>query len=220
MRRRRFIQSLVAAPAVPAIAQQATAPAAPPQTAQPAGRGGGGAFRGGQETAPLQTVAADVTAQPVPPAFFNPAQFAALSKLGSLMMPPLNGHPGALEAGAPEFLDFLIGASPADRQRLYRDGLDHLNAQATKQFHKPFAELDAAQADAILKPLLEPIPWGEDLPKNPEHHFIAQAHRDFRTATQNSREWATAAAASGRRGGRGFGGGVGLYWLPIDPVKG
>jgi len=56
-------------------------------------------------------------------------------------MPPMRGNPGAIECGAPEFLDFLIGASPADRQRLYRNGLDMLNAHARKQFNKSFAEL-------------------------------------------------------------------------------
>jgi hypothetical protein len=130
----------------------------------------------------------------------------------------MNGHPGALEAGAPEFLDFLIGVSPPDRQKLYRDGLDALNSQAKKQFKKSFADLDASQADAIVRPLLVVIPWSEDLPQDKVRHFIAQAHRDFRTATENSREWAAGGASSGRRGGRGFGGGTGLYWLPVDPV--
>jgi len=223
MRRRRFIQSLVVAPAVPGVAQQAATQAAPQaQTAPPGAAGRGGVFRGGQGTPALETVAADTVAPPVAPSFFTAGQFAALGKLGGLLMPPLNGHPGALEAGAPEFLDFLIGVSPAERQKLYRDGLDTLNAQARKKFNVAFADLDSTQADAILRPLLAVIPWSEDLPKDPARHFVAQAHRDFRTATQNSREWATAGAGGGRRGGRGggFGGGVGLYWLPIDPVKG
>ncbi len=215
MKRRRFIQSLAAAPAVPLVAQQAAPPAPAPQAAPPGGPFG----RTGPADPPLQTVAADLAAQPVAPVFCNAAQFAALKKLGSLLAPPLAGKPGALEAGAPEFLDFLLSVSPAESQKLYRDGLNALNAQAAKQFKVPFAELNATQADAILRPLLSVIPWVEDLPKEPAHRFIAQAQRDFRTATQNSREWAAANANSGRRG-RGFGGGIGLYWLPIDPVKG
>jgi hypothetical protein len=218
MRRRKFIQSLVVAPAVPAIAQQTAAPApAVPQGSVPIGLGG--AFRGGQPIAALATTTADVVAQPAAPTFFSTVQFANLRKLGGLLVPPMAGHPGALEAGAPEFLDGLIRVSPADRQKLYRDGLDGLEALAKKQYGKSFAELEGAQADAILHPLMTVIAWVEDLPKDPERHFIAQAHRDFRTATQNSREWAAAVATSGRRG-RGFGGGAGLYWLPIDPVKG
>ncbi len=153
------------------------------------------------------------------PSFFTADQYAALRALGKLLQPPMKGHPGAIETGAPEFLDFLIGVSPPDRQKLYRDGLDALNSQSKKQYKKLFADLDATQADAIVKPLMVVIPWSEDLPPEKVRHFIAQAHRDFRTATQNSREWA-AEGAAGRRGGRGFGGGTGLYWLPVDPVKG
>jgi Gluconate 2-dehydrogenase subunit 3 len=133
-----------------------------------------------------------------------------------MLMPPMRGMPGALECGAPEFLDFLIGASPTDRQTLYRNGLDTLNTRAKKQFGKSFAELDATQADAVIRPLLAPVPWAYDLPKDPALHFMAEAHRDIRTATQNSREWANAGASSGRRSG--FGGGVGSYLNPIDPV--
>jgi hypothetical protein len=49
-------------------------------------------------------------------------------------------------------------------------------------------------------------------------HFLAEAHRDIRTATQNSREWAAAGASSGRRGGAFGGGGGGSYINPIDPT--
>ena len=63
------------------------------------------------------------------PHFFTAQQFAALRKLSDLLHPPANSVPGALEAKAPEFLDFLLGQSSADRQQLYRIGLDGLNAQ-------------------------------------------------------------------------------------------
>jgi hypothetical protein len=182
--------------------------------------GRGGRFFGAESAPPLQTTAADLTAEPAPPAFFNAQQFAALRKLGGLLQPPLKGSPGALDCGAPEFLDYLIGVSPADHQQLYKTGLDSLNSQSKKQYGKTFADLDDSQADAVLKPLLVAIPWNEDLPKDSLRHFIAQAHRDFRTATDNSRVYATSATSSGRRGGRGFGGGTGMLWLPIDPVKG
>jgi hypothetical protein len=148
--------------------------------------------------------------------FFTAAEFSALRKLGELLMPPLKGNPGAVECNAPEFLDFLIGASPAERQKLYRTGLDGLNAAAKKKFNKAFADLSATEADAVLRPLLVPVPWSYDPPKDPMQHFVAEAHRDIRTATQNSREWAAAGASSGRRG---FGGGGGRPYLkPIDPI--
>ncbi len=143
------------------------------------------------------------------PHFFTPQQFAALRKLSDILMPAANGAPGALDAKAPEFLDFLIGHSPADRQNTYRAGLDALNAQANQRFKKPFAELDAADADAVLAPLREP--WTYDPPADALARFLREAKQDVRTAAMNSREYSAHAPAAGRRFG-----GNGLYWYPLD----
>ena len=189
MKRRGFVKTLIALPAAPALAapQQAANPPAP-AAQPPAGGRGAGAGRFGQGNIPkFDLTQTEVVGEPTQ-SFFTPAQFAALRKLSDVLMPPMHGLPGALECGAPEFLDFLIGSSPADRKTLYRNGLDTLNARAKSQFHKPFAELDATQADAVIRPLLAPLPWAYDLPKDPAMHFMAEAHRDIRTATQNSRE--------------------------------
>jgi hypothetical protein len=150
--------------------------------------------------------------------FFTPGQFAALEKLGATLVPPLQGKPGASEAGAALFLDFLVSVSPHDRQQLYQHGLDGLNAASEKHFRKPFSELDTAQASVILKPLMVVRPWPEEMPEDPMQHFIAQAHQDLRTATSNSREWADASLGATGGGRRGFNQAIGLYWNPIDPV--
>jgi hypothetical protein len=198
VRRRRFFQTLAAAPAATALLGQQP-PAAPPAP-RPAA----------SEDLKLETAAADQVADGVPH-FFDARQFAALRKLSGLLMPANNnGTPGALEAQAPEFLDFLIGESPADRQQVYKAGLDALNAQAAQRYRKPFAELDAAQADAVLAPLHQP--WTYAPPADPLAHFLLVAKADVRIATVNSREYNTAAASGG---GRRMGG-TGLYWYPID----
>ena len=90
------------------------------------------------------------------PKFFNATQFATLRKLSVTIMPPMNGAPGALEAGAPEFLDFLISESPRDRQQLYTKGLDLLNAESKKKFSKNFADTDAPETATLLAPLKQP----------------------------------------------------------------
>jgi hypothetical protein len=208
MKRRQFIRALTAAPAAPLLKAQQTAAPGPAPAAQ---RG-----RVGQPVPQFATAQPDAAAAPAP-SFFDVGQFDALRRLGDLLAPARDGYPGATEAGAPEFLDFLIGVSPAESQQLYREGLDALNAQANKQFGKGFAELDDIRADAVLRPLLVPIAWEKELPSDPAKRFVAQVRVDLQTATRNSREYATAASASGRRG-RGFGGSAGLYWLPIDPI--
>ena len=214
MKRRSFVQSLLVAPVGPAalVAQQ-SAPQQPPgpQPNTPAKQ----LSRQPQGVPKLDVVQADVISE-TQQRFFSADQFATMQKLGSVLMPPLKGKPGATEAHAPEFLDFLIGASPADRQKLYCGGLDALNAQAKKKFQKSFAELEATQADAILRPLLVVRPWPEDFPEDPVKDFVARVHDDLRTATMNSREWASAGKPGGS-GGRGFTG-SGFYWKPIDPV--
>jgi len=199
LKRRRFIQTLAAAPAL-------VAPAAPELLAQqPAGPQTRPAA---EESLKLEIATPDAAAE-MTPRFFNAQQFAALRKLCDILMPPINGMPGALDANAPEFLDFLIGASPADRQQVYRAGLDALNAQAAKQFKKLFAEADETQANTLLAPLRQP--WTHEPPADPLARFLREVKQDVRTATTNSREYATAGSTGGRRGG-----GIGQYWYPID----
>jgi hypothetical protein len=224
MKRRRFIKAVAAAPAVPAllsplaaqqppaIQQPSTVPKFSPEPAPAAPAPGRGGF-GGAAVPRIPLVAADETADTVA-RYFSPAQFAALRKLAGILVPPVKGNIGALDSDAVEFLDFLISNSPTDQQQLYKNGLDALNTAARKQFSKTFAELETAQADAILKPLLVPVAWAYDPPKDPVKHFIFQAHQDIRTATRNSPEASKTQANTGRRG---FGG-AGLYWNPIDPV--
>ncbi len=141
--------------------------------------------------------------------FFTAPQFAALKRLSGILMPPIGNSPGALECGAAEFLDFLIGESPAGRQQVYRTGLDALNAQSHKQYGKVFSEVDTAQAEALLGPLR--APWQYDPPSDPLAHFVVTAKADVRTATMNSREYNAGGAGTG---GRRIGG-TGLYWNTI-----
>lgn len=199
MKRRRFVQSLIAAPAVPALVSHASAQDSARPVPVPIA-----------PTSPkLETAIADDAGNTVTH-FFTPPQLAALRKLGDIILPSINGAPGAAAANAAEFLDFLIGQSLEDRQKLYRSGLDQLNTQAAKKFSKPFADLDAPQAGQLLAPLRSA--WTYDPPADPFARFLREVKQDIRTATMNSREWVTAAGATGGRRG----GGIGLYWYPLD----
>jgi len=220
MKRRNFVRSLIITPIAPAVlageqaAQNTTpTPQPPPQPNTPARQ----VSRQPSQVPQLQVTAIDLTGQPAV-RYFTDTQFATLRKLGEILMPPLKNNPGATEAQAPEFLDFLISASPDDRQKLYLSGLDSLEATAQDKFQKSFSDLDAQQADAILRPLLVVRPWPMDFPNDPVQNFIAQVHEDLRTATMNSREWAAAAEKSGHRFTRGSRS-SGYYWAPIDPIS-
>lgn len=191
MKRRRFIKTIASASALPA----ALAAQSPAETAAPA----------------LELSSFDEAADPLP-SFFSAHQFAALTRVSELLFPRYDGLPGAVEAGAPAFLDFLIGESPEADQKIYVDGLDALNFQAAMRFDKPFAEVDEAQAHELLEPLRQP--WTPEPSTDPLALFLQRAKADVRTATVNTQVWAEALASSGG-GGRRIGG-SGQYWLPLD----
>ncbi|BDC47881.1 hypothetical protein F183_A01970 [Bryobacterales bacterium F-183] len=149
----------------------------------------------------LDTVMPEEAGTAVGPKFFTATQFATLKKLCAILMPAgANGAPGAVDAQVPEFLDFLLSQSPADRQQMYRAGLDGLKG------------LDDSNAAKMLAPLKQT--WTYDPPKDPVAKFLRQAKLDVRQATLNSREWAKSPASGG--GGRRAATGAGLYWNTLD----
>ena len=159
---------------------------------------------------PMTPLVPDAVAQ-TNASFFTMQQMATLRHLGEILQPAYKGYPNATEAGAPEFLDFLIGASPQDRQHMYQSGLDRLDSEAQQHFHKSFAEVDASQADQLLRPWLRP--WmNEHPPTEPYELFINMVHNDIRAATVNSEPWSEAARKAGQPTPN-----VDLYWYPIDP---
>jgi hypothetical protein len=141
--------------------------------------------------------------------FFSTPQYAALQKLGELLAPAGAARPSASQAHDAEFLDFLIAQSPPDRQALYRGGLDRLQADAQKRHGKPFEQLSVEQADALLAPLKHA--WTYTAPADPFAGFLRAAKDDFLQATVNSREFAEAQIAAGRRAP-----GLGTYWFPVE----
>jgi hypothetical protein len=177
MKRRRWIQTVLAVPAVAAL------PAVEAEPQPPAAR---------DEFAKVETAPSPIGAGEPLHTFFSTSEFAALERLASAILPPLNGKPGALDAGAPAFLDFLISQSPASRQKLYRDGLAQLNS--------------GHPIDEILRPLSES--WTHQPPTDPLARFLREAKADILEATFNSREWIEARAS--RRGG------AGTYYLAVE----
>jgi Gluconate 2-dehydrogenase subunit 3 len=159
---------------------------------------------------PMTPLVPDAVAQ-TNATFFSAPQMATLRHLAEILQPPYKGYPGAAQAGTPEFLDFLIGASPADRQLMYTSGLDRLDSEAHQHFQKSFAELDASQADRLIRPWLRA--WMNEHPPTESYElFMNIVHNDVRAATINSQPWSEAARASGQQTPN-----VDLYWFPIDP---
>ena len=185
MRRRRALQSLVAIPAASLLPAQVATPVA-------------------AQEAPKQPPSDEhykidlTTAEAVSPStqrFFNAGQYAALTKLCAAIFPAVGERPGAVECEVPEFLDFLIGSSPAEVQSLYKQGLDHLTASGVD--------------GGSLKPLTQA--WTYNPPADPMARFLLAAKDDVIRATFNSRTYAEAAAQGRRRSA-----GTNYYWLPLE----
>jgi hypothetical protein len=221
MRRREFVKAVLAASvsARTMVGQSTTtqvAPSAPaptpPGAAPPPAPGPVPWMRGLLEVKPLPmgTLVPDAVARSTN-YFFSERQMATLRQLCEILLPPLRNYPGALDAGVPEFLDFLISVSPVERQQLYNAGLNWLDAEAHRKFGVSFDTVSAAQADELIRPWLKT--WMSDHPPRQAHEeFINIAHSDIRTATINSQAWSEASVAAGKEPP-----GVGLYWYPVDP---
>jgi hypothetical protein len=161
------------------------------------------------ETPTIPVTTADETSAS-PTRTFNQPQFAALVRLGEIIAPAWDNKPGATEAAAAEFLDFLVGCSPEARVELYKNGLDELNRRAGQQFGKAFAAIAPAQADSLLAPLRERWSYGRAA-KNDFDAFLLAAKDDLLRATANSRPYIDAVSQERRpRNASNF------FWYPIS----
>jgi hypothetical protein len=215
MQRRDFVKAMMAATvtARTMLGQQTAAPP-PPGTPPPPATAPGPVpwMRGLMEVKPLPItpLVPDAVAQ-THAHFFTDQQMTTLRRLSEILLPPLKGYPGALDAGTPEFLDFLISVSPSDRQQMYQSGLDWLDAEAKQHYDASFENIQPAQADQLLRPWLRT--WMSDHPPaEPHAQFVNIAHSDIRRATMNSQAWSDAASAAGEHEP-----GVDLYWFPVEP---
>jgi hypothetical protein len=128
--------------------------------------------------------------------FFTPAEMKTFRSLGATLVPAFEGRPGALEAKAPEFLDFLLSRSGVEAQMLYKRGVaSYAKKPDLSPLNKPWTLGNAPGGAAHPELLLD------------EHErFLRAAKQAFYQATVNSREWAEASRGRGSSN---------LYWLPV-----
>jgi gluconate 2-dehydrogenase gamma chain len=91
------------------------------------------------------------------PQFLNPAQYATLAVLTDIILPPENNSgdmrsAGAVQAGVPEFIDFMLVHDPAI-QYPFRTGLTWIEARSSELYQKPFLALSEDQRAKLLRPL-------------------------------------------------------------------
>lgn len=194
MKRRSLLKGLGALPAANLL--KAQQPAVPPKPTPVAV----------EEIPVIESTIPDSAANTVP-AFFSKDEFEALLRLCDILYPAVSDVPGALAAGVPAFLDFLIGQSSATVQRNYRNGLDTLNQRSQQQFRTLFGQTNTPQSESLLTPLRQP--WSEHVDEFAA--FLRNVKEDVLKATQNSQEWSSIMSKRNRSSA-----GVGFYWFPID----
>jgi hypothetical protein len=109
------------------------------------------------------------------PQFFTAHEYAAVRVLAELVIPRDGRSGGALDAGVPEFMDFILVENPG-MQTAIRGGLAWLNAESRQRFGREFV----AASDGQRRAILDDIAWPARA--RPEHsHGVAffTAFRDL-----------------------------------------
>lgn len=122
-----------------------------------------------------QAVAQDKTAGPYKPKALTAHEYATLRRLADLIIPADEHSPGALEAGAADFIDFLCAASDEMRD-IYTGGLAWLDDEMKRRYRgKDFLGAQPAEQAAML----DLIAWrGNASPElNPGIEFFSWARR-------------------------------------------
>jgi len=108
------------------------------------------------------------------------AELVTATALCDVILPADEVSPSASAAGVPAFINEWVSApyptQTADRE-IVRGGLGWLNTEASKRFAKPFAELDAAEREALCDDICD-----EGTAK-PEFAFGARFFATFRNLT-------------------------------------
>jgi gluconate 2-dehydrogenase gamma chain len=99
-----------------------------------------------------QAAAANV---PYTPRFFTADEYAAVIALADLIIPKDGRSGSASEAGAPEFIDFLI-SQQVERQTAIRGGLRWLDTECRGRFDKNFLTCSDAERRAVLDDIAWP----------------------------------------------------------------
>jgi len=140
--------------------------------------GGGGALLSAQDAQHVhQAVAADQAAQkgPYQPKALTPHEYATLERLSGLILPADEHSPGAIEAGAAAFIDFLCAASD-EMLAIYTGGIAWLDDTMRRRADgRDFLGATPAGQAALL----DLIAWRRNASPelNPGIHFFSWARR-------------------------------------------
>jgi gluconate 2-dehydrogenase gamma chain len=83
------------------------------------------------------------------PKAFNDHEYKTISRLCDLIFPPDEHSKGAVDAGAPEFIDLLSSANE-EMAAIYTGGVGWLDREMTRRYGKTFVDASSADQTAML----------------------------------------------------------------------
>lgn len=101
----------------------------------------------------------------------TPAEYAAVDALTETIIPADAHSPGAHAARVADYVDLLLGESPAETQTAWREGLAAVGALAQSRFKAPLARLTPAQRIEIVTAIAK----NEASPQTPAETFFVTA---------------------------------------------
>jgi Gluconate 2-dehydrogenase subunit 3 len=104
------------------------------------------------ETAQQQATS---TGTPYTPRFFTASEYAAVTALGDLILPRDARSGSASDAGAPEFIDYIVAEQP-ERQTAMRGGLMWLDNECRRRFNHGFVDATAAERLQVVDDIAFP----------------------------------------------------------------
>ncbi|HTS87612.1 MAG TPA: gluconate 2-dehydrogenase subunit 3 family protein [Gemmatimonadales bacterium] len=107
------------------------------------------------------------------PAFFTGHEYATVRVLAELVIPRDDRSGGALDAGVPEFIDFILHERQS-MQTPIRGGLAWLDAEAVARFGHEFVDI----LDVDRRAILDGIAWPKKA--KPEHSQGVAFFNEFR----------------------------------------
>ena len=112
--------------------------------------GGGLEVLSAQDAAHVHHMAGEARAKgDYHPKCFTAHEYATLRRLAEMIVPPEEHSKGALEAGAPEFID-LLASSNAELAAIYTGGMAWLDEQMKHRYQAAFTDAAPAQQTAML----------------------------------------------------------------------
>lgn len=95
--------------------------------------------------------------------FFTPLEAETFEALAGRIWPGDEDDPGAVEAGAVNYVDRALAGSYSDYQSAYRNALFDLEQDVQERFGSRFAELDADRQDVVVAELYDRSPDDDPL---------------------------------------------------------